>query len=382
LSFFDEDDEPPRTTRTRTRAAPPPRRGRPVRSGPPDQNILVRRLVAGITIAVMLVLLVIVVRACNQSRHENALKEYNRQVSGIATQSRQTGSEFFKLMDQAATQSPSDLYQQILSFRGSADTALKQAQAIDPPDDMRQAHNSLLIALELRRDGLEGIAERIRPALGDEGEAADKAIRDIAGQMQMFTASDVIYRARVTRFIEEALNNAEIGGQTIDESPFMADIAWQSDTFVAARLDHQLSRDGDGDGDGAPPEGQTTGPGLHGTGLDATSYGNVTLQPGASNRLSYVPGQPFLVAFTNQGDNDEFNVKVTLRIARDSGSPITLTKRVPTVAKGERVTVTLPLNKEPPLGTVVTINVTVHAVPGEEKTDNNKASYPTLFEQG
>ena len=28
------------------------------------------------------------------------------------------------------------------------------------------------------------------------------------------------------------------------------------------------------------------------------------------------------------------------------------------------------------------INVTVAAVPGEQKTDNNKSTYPTLFVQG
>ena len=129
---------------------------------------------------------------------------------------------------------------------------------------------------------------------------------------------------------------------------------------------------------------QPTGPGLHGTGLNATSYGNVTLSPTASNRLTYVKGQPFLVAFTNQGDNDEFNVKVTLKIqlASGTGSPITLNKTVPQIAKGEKATVELPLNREPPLGAVVNINVTVGKVPGEEKTDNNKSTYPTLFAQG
>jgi hypothetical protein len=108
----------------------------------------------------------------------------------------------------------------------------------------------------------------------------------------------------------------------------------------------------------------------------------VTLQPGASNRLTYVAGQPFTVSFTNQGDNDEFNVKVTLTIARDSGQPLKLEKTVPKVAQGEKATVTLPLNRTPPLDTVVTINVVVNAVPGEEKTDNNKSSYPSLFVRG
>jgi hypothetical protein len=380
LSFFDEDDEPPRTTRTRVRPAPRPRRGSPAGGGQGSQNVLVRRMVAVFVAAVVLLMLFFLVSACNTTRHRNALKDYNRQVSGIATQSRQTGGEFFKLFEEGGSQAPQDLYQQILSLRGSADTALKQAQDIDPPDDMRSAHQSLLIALELRRDGLTKIAEKIRPALGDEGETADAAIEDIAGEMRAFDASDVLYDARVIPFIRTGFDDAEVGGQNIESSHFMRDLSWLAPTYVAQRLGQQLSTGGDGGGGG--DNNQTTGPGLHGSGLDATSYGDVTLQPGTSNRLTFVAGQPFTVAFTNQGDNDEFNVKVTLRIARESGDPLTINKTVARVAKGEKATVTMPLNRAPPLDTAVTITVTVGAVPGEEKTDNNKAEYPSLFVRG
>ena len=223
MSFFDEDDEPLRT-RTRARSAPPPRRGRVVSGGPGDsQTLLIRRMVAVIVAAVILVLLFVVVRACNTSRQENALKEYNRQVTGIVTQSDQTGKGFFELLNQGgAQQQQQELYNTILGFKNDAETALKQAQAISTPDKMKSAQQSLLIALELRRDGLEAIAGQIRAALGDEGEVADKAIKDIAGQMQAFSASDVLYRTRVEKFIDATLADAEIGGQTIARSQLPA----------------------------------------------------------------------------------------------------------------------------------------------------------------
>ncbi len=378
MSFFDEDDEPLRT-RTRARSAPPPRRGRAVSGGTSDsQTLLIRRMVAVIIGLVILVLLFFVVKACNDTRQKNALKEYNRQVSGIVTQSDQTGQGLFNLLNQGGEQPPRELYNGILGFRGEAEAALKQAQTISAPDEMKSAQQSLLIALELRRDGLDAIASKIQPALGDEGEAVDVAITDIAAQMQSFNASDVLYRTRVEKFIEGALKNAEVGGQTIKQSTFLPEISWLAPQFVAAKLDQQLASGSGENGDSDQP----TGPGLHGTGLDATSYGEVTLQPGLSNRLTYVAGQPFTVSFTNQGDNDEFNVKVTLRIARESGSPLTINKTVPRIVKGEKATVTLPLNREPPLDTVVTISVTVGAVKGEKKTDNNKSSYPSLFVAG
>ena len=338
-------------------------------------------MIAGVVGAFLLLLLFFFVKACNDKRHDNALKDYNRQVANIGTQSRQTGEEFFKQLNQAGAQSPTELYGAIVGYKGAAETSLKQAKALNVPGDMAAAQQSLLIALELRRDGLNSIAGSIRPALGDEGEAVDRAINSIAAQMRSFDASDVLYDARVTPLIKAALNDAGVTGQDILTSRFLPEISWLSPQFVAQKLGKQLSAPSTGDGD-ATDRNEPTGPGLHGTGLNATSYGDITLSPTASNRLTYVKGQAFLVAFTNQGDNDEFNVKVTLKIARESGSPITLNKTVEKIAKGEKATVELPLNREPPVGAALTISVTVAAVPGEKKTDNNKASYPTLFDQG
>jgi hypothetical protein len=345
------------------------------------QAVLVRRMIAGIVGAVILLLLFFFVKACNDKRHDNALKDYNRQVSNIGTQSRQTGEEFFKQVEQATAQSPSELYAAIVGDKGAADTSLKQARALSVPGDMAPAQQSLLISLELRRDGLDSVAGSIRQALGDKGEVADNAIKDIAADMRAFDASDVLYDQRVTPFIKASLDKAGLRGQTTLKSQFLPDVSWISPQFVAQKLGQQLSTPSTG-GAGTTKNNQPTGPGLHGTGLTATSYGNVALSPTASNRLTYVKGQAFLVAFTNQGDNDEFAVKVSLKISGGSGAAITLNKTVEKIAKGEKATVELPLNRQPAVGAALTINVTVAAVPGEKKTDNNKASYPTLFDQG
>jgi hypothetical protein len=377
VSFFDEDDEPVRTTRSRSRdrPRPRPRRARPAggTATTDQQTILARRLAGVVGIIVVILVLGLVVHSCSSNRHKNALGDYNRQANQIGGSSAQTGSQLFRQLNGAQNQSPEDLQQAISSLKVQADEQLKQGQNLSVPDDMKAAQQSVLIALELRRDGLEAIAADIRTALGDQGRAADQAISRIAGQMQSFTASDVLWHSRVVPFIKDALTKGDVGGQTIQESRFLSDISWQSPQFVAQKLGQQLST-----GSGAQSN-QPTGPGLHGTGLNGTSYGNTTLQPGVTNRLTYVAGQAFTVSFTNQGDNDEFNIKVTLQIARESGSPITITRTVQKVAQGEKATVTLPLNRKPPLGTALTINVSVAPVPGEKKTDNNKSSYPTLF---
>jgi hypothetical protein len=336
---------------------------------------MIRRAVAGLGIVVVLLAMFILVKSCRDSARENALKDYNRQLSTIAADSsRQVGAPFFDLLSEGAGGVPQDLQTQISGYRVQAEQQYEQAKRLDVPSEMQGAQESALIALEWRRDGLDRIAQQIRPALGDESEQADQAIKNIAGQMAVFMASDVAWETRVIPFVSSTLEEEEIGGQEISQSKFLPSPDWVQAQTVAEVLDQQLTSGGGG--------GEPTGPGLHGSGLDSTNYGDVTLQPGVSNQLTYEPGTGFTVNFTNQGENDEFDVKVTLRITREGGDPITTSTTIPQVAAGEAATAELPLDEQPPLDTAVTINVNVARVPGEEKTDNNKSEYPALFSRG
>jgi hypothetical protein len=371
VSFFDEDEEP--------RRAPRPRRARPAGGGvatADSQTLLIRRAVAGIGLIVVLLLLVFFIDSCRDSRRENALKDYNRQLSTIADESaRQVAVPFFQLLSESAGGSPQDLQTQISGYRVTAEQQYEQARRLDAPDEMSGAQQAALIALEWRRDGLDRIAQEVRTALGDESEQADAAIEQIAGQMELFLASDIAWETRVIPFIRSTLDEAEIGGQEIRRSPFLQDLDWLEPQTIATVLDQQLTSGGDGGG-------EPTGPGLHGSGLDSTAYGDVTLQPGISNRLTYEPGTGFTINFTNQGENDEFDIKVTLRIRREGADPITTSETIPKLAAGESATAELPLEDQPPLDTAVTIRAQVARVPGEEKLDNNSAEYNVLFTRG
>jgi hypothetical protein len=378
VSFFDEDDEPLRTTTQRPR--PRPRRGSPAGGAVTDsQTIYIRRAVLGLGLVVFVILLGLFVKSCNESRTKSALRDYNSKVSALANESSQTGKEFIGLFS-GDQPSAAELQTRVSSFRVQAEQTLQQAEDLSVPDDMVPAQQSLLIALQLRRDALTEIAKNIRTALGDSGEQADAAIAKIAGQMSALNASGVLWSARVAPLIQQTLNDKGVvvdGG--VKDSQFLPSVDWLSKQYIAQRLDQQLTS---GNAGGADDKQQTTGPGLHGTGLNATSAGDQTLQPGISNRITYQPGMSFFVSFTNQGDNDEFNVKVTLRIESESSSPITLNATVPSVAKGAKATAELKLNRTPPLNTSAQIRVTVAAVPGEKKTDNNKSTYPALFQRG
>jgi hypothetical protein len=366
LSFFDEDDEP--------RSSPRPRNSARGGAAADRQTLLVRQAVAIGLLVLFLIFLFVVVRSCASSRKENSLKDYNREVSSIVHESdTQVGQPFFQLLGQAGSESPQDLQTNISGYRVQQEALLKQARNLSVPDEMKGAQQSLLIALEFRRDGLEFIAGKIRAALGDEGEAANAAISQIAGQMQHFMASDVLYTARVAPLIKKALDDEEIGGQRIATSRFLPGIEWLSEQTIAGTLDQQLTGGGRRSGQPAP--------GLHGTGLESVSVGDTKLQPDAPNRVPASADTTFVVRFTNQGENDEFDVKVTLTV-EGGDKPIKVSRTVDTVARGQTAEASLALGQKPPTGSAVTVKVTVAKVPGEQKTDNNTATYDVLFTEG
>src|SRR5215210_2931246 len=228
---------------------------------------------------------------------------------------------------------------------------------------MEPAQRSFLITMEMRRDGLQQIADRVRRALSSDSEAADTAINEIAGSMELFLTSDVVYNTRVLPLIDSALQDADIGRQRLQRTRFLPGIQWLQPGTVADVLGQQLSAGGDA-GRGAPA------PGLHGTGIDSVAVGDQRLQPDAPNRIAYGPDTEFTVNFTNQGEHDETGIRVVLTI---SGGPkeIQVTRTVASVAAGATASATLGLDSPPPLDTPVTINVEVRPVPGEKKRDNN-----------
>jgi hypothetical protein len=339
-----------------------------------QQTLLLRRAVAIGGLAIVLVLLVLALKSCANSRKENGLKDYNRAVSSLIRESdAQVGQPFFQQLSKAGDSSPQDLQTNISGYRVQADAQLKQARSLNVPGEMEGAQQSLLMALEFRRDGLAYIAERIRTALGDQGDAATTAITQIAGQMQSFLASDVLYNARSAPFIRHALKDAGIS-EGVASAHFLPGVEWLDETTVANQLGQQIS------GGTSRKAGQPA-PGLHGTGLDSVSVGNTKLQTGAPNRVPGGADTTFVVRFTNQGENDEFDVKVTLTIEGGS-KPIKVSRTIPTVARGATAEASLALGQKPPTGTAVTVNVVVAKVPGEQKTDNNKAAYDVLFTSG
>ena len=283
MSFFDEGDEP---TRVRSRAARPRRPATAARSaagGPPDRQTARLRQAVGLGALVVLAFVIVLgFKGCLDSRKDNALKDYNRNVTAVINDSDQSvGKPFFQRMANGARNSQ-ELQVQVNQLRLAAEDDVKRAKAFDVPGDMTAAQRNLELVLNLRAEALTKIADQIPAALG-RGQTSEDAIARIAGEMQLPLSSDVVYAERVAPLIKDALDKNDVKGQQIAGSRFMNDISWLSPATVASGLGRSAG------GSSTTGTSGTPAPGLHGHGLDATSIGATTLQPEAPGVVNRVP---------------------------------------------------------------------------------------------
>jgi len=375
LSFFDDGDEPPtRTARTRPRprsagSAAAPRGG----GGPsaPDQIVVRRAIFLGLLVIVALVL-IFGIKSCRDSARKNSLRDYNSNVSTLVRESdSQVGRPFFTLLNGARSKSPVTVETQVNQYRVLAEEQAQRAKSMSVPGAAVSAQRNLVTVMDFRAEALQKTADEIRSALGARN--ADVAIGKIAGQMEKLLASDVIYSQRVAPLIKQALDSNGVTGQQIASTRFVRVLGW----LDPGTLGDRLGVPGAASGGGGSASCSSTTP--HGHGLVSTVVSGVTLQPGSTpNRITASSNPTFNVTFQNQGQSDERGVTVQLKIT-GAGKPITVRKTVDQTKAGQTVQLPIPLGQSPPVGTPVTITVSVLPVPCEKNTTNNTSTYTAFF---
>lgn len=329
-----------------------------------------RRLVAAGAAVVVLLVLVLGIKSCVDSRTTSQLKEFNRKSSQLVTQSdTQVGRPFFKQIQGASSKAPTDLQNNVNQLVLLSQDQIKQAKALDAPDSLQSAKDALVLSMQMRHDGLQAISRDLQTAVSRNANDSKNAVTSIAAYMRAFDAADVIYDLRVAPVISKAFDDDGIavgtGGEQIANSNFLPDIKWLDPTYVGSQLS------------GSGAQGPAT-PGLHGHKIDSVSANGTDLSPDSDNSIPGTPPPAFAVTFTNGGDVDEANVTVTVKV-EGGPTPIVATKVIAGTKAGESQTVQVPLASAPPIGTAVKVTVTVSPVPGESDSSNNSATYPVTF---
>jgi hypothetical protein len=368
VSFFDDEpDEPTRVTRP---ARPRRSAGGGGGAAVPPADVARRRqfaLFGGL--AVIAILLLLFAKSCSNTRHKNALKDYNREVTSIVQSSDRTVSkQLFDVLSKGGASQ--DVTVAVNQVRLVAEQDAKRARDLDAPDDVAAAQHDLELTMNLRADGVKNIGDLLTRALSNQPTAI-AAIRGIAGQMQAFLASDVVYSQRVAPLIVDALDENDLHDQAVSPSKFLPGIGW----LDAAKVGNKINPDAGAASSSATGEVK---PGTHGHGIVSVSAGGVALNTTGVNRVVAKAPLAVQVTYANQGENDESNVTITVKV---TGGPktITATKRLNQTKAGTQAAVPIQLTSVPPKGSSTTMSVTIKPVPGEKKTDNNTSTFTILF---
>ena len=311
---------------------------------------------------IVLILIVLGIKGCLDARAEQALQNYARDVTQIVQSTEQTSKAFFKRFEEPGSLSVTDFVTAVKADRSAIDTAASRVDGLGAPGDMGRAQNALELVYELRASAMDEIAEKMSTALGSAGSA--KATAQIANQMQKFLSSDVLYEEVVRPEINGVLASNGIDGSDVPKSSFLPEgeeAKWLEESTVAAAL-------GSISGSG----GAAT-PGVHGLGLAGVSINGTELIEGGATSVVAEETPEVEVLVQNQGESTENGINVSVTVG---GS--TLAGKIDTIAAGETESVTIPLTPAP--SGEQTLEVEVEAVPGEQVTENNEASYTVVFE--
>jgi hypothetical protein len=366
LSFFDE-DEPPSTEMRRPRTprpAAPSRRSH--QATPGDQHAtVVRRRVLAIAGVVVLVAVIVLIASLVSGGKQEALEGYGRNVSAIAKESNEdVAAPFFQAISGAGSQQRGSVEERIDEYRELAEHQSARAEKLSVPSSLEAAQRYFLLVLGMRAEGLTKIRGLIAVALGGGSESAN-AYKQIAGAMEIFLSSDVVYSQRVAPLIEESLSANGVSGQTIAPSRFLPNLGWLETATVTARIS----------GHTAPSA--AIAPGTHGSSLVGVSVGSTALVPGELNHINSGASPTFTVKVEDDGENAESNVKVDVTVTT-AGKQYSAYNLIPKTTPGQSSTVEVPIEGLP-LNTGAKVEVYVEPVPGETDLENNKATYEATF---
>jgi hypothetical protein len=229
---------------------------------------------------------------------------------------------------------------------------------------MSAAQTDLELAMDLRVEGLTKVAALLPTALGGQGKQASALI---AGDMEIFLASDVIYSQRVAPLIQQTLASNGISGLSTAPTRFLPNLGWLESATVSSRIS----------GKSASQAAQPLS-GHHGSALKAVSVGSQALEPEpALNHISGGSSPTFTVQVEDAGEFPETNVTVNVTVT-SGGKQFKASHAIEKTEPAKTASVDIPVTGVP-LGAASKIEVQVEPVPGETNHEGTKNTYLAIF---
>jgi hypothetical protein len=323
-----------------------------------------RRVAAGVGV-VLLIVIVLVVNGCLKSQRVQDMKNYNHSVSLIGTESvEQVSTPLFSTLTDAAGKSALNVEEQVDQLRIQMQNLASRAKGLSVPGDMSGAQRYLVQTMNLRVEGLTKVAALLPTALGAQGKQASTLI---AGDMEIFLASDVLYSQRVAPLIQQTLASNGIHGLSTAPSRFLPNLGWLEPTTVQTRISGKSSS-----------QSAQSLTGHHGSALKGVSVGTQALEPEpALNHISGGGSPTFTVQVEDAGEFPETNVTTNVTVT-SGGKQFKASHAIEKTEPGKTASVDIPVTGIP-LGAASKIEVQIEPVPGETNHEGTKNTYLAIF---
>jgi hypothetical protein len=385
MSGYDDDniefeffDEPETAEAQRPRRRPRPIRERssgPRPPAPPTGLVPLARLVGLIAIAIaIIVAFVFWVGACQGKSTHDAYASYATSVRTVAASSNALGREFAaKLVSSGLKQS--ELEQALQQYAQQEQQEYDQAQQIRAPGPLRQIHQQLVDAIELRAKGLASMGDVLQQWTPKNTATTIDAL---AAQAELLTASDVVWEQLYRTPATQQLKTQGVTGVVIPSSSFVPNTE-----LISARSFGVLLNNLRGTSTGGGASSTQSGP--HGDELVSTisNPGATPLSTSSATTVRVSADLAFVVTVEDSGNFQENGVVVHLTITAGS-STIKRTQTIVTISPSTQQSVTFGNFNLPTaaFGNKATIKVDVAPVPGEQNVSNNSATYTVFFTLG
>ncbi|MHB1468164.1 MAG: hypothetical protein ACYCU0_02695 [Solirubrobacteraceae bacterium] len=327
---------------------------------------MVRRRVAGGVAVVIVIVLVLAIDAAVKGGASSALQEYRRQVDALGEESQHgVAKSFFGALEGATGRQQIQTSNKLNAARTKAEAIAQRAEGLSVPSSAAEAQRDLVLALRLRSEGVQKVAGLMESAASGKLEGSSG---EIAGDMQNFLASDVIWSQRVIPLADEALKQAGVGGAKVEDSRFLPNLGWLESSTALSRI-----------GGKASAEGGALAPGTHGDALTGVSVGGTTLEAEpAVNHISEGANPTFTVAVQDSGESTETGVKVQV-IVTAGGKSVSASHTINKIEAGKTLNVPIAVTGVK-TGVEAKVEAKIEKVPGEENLENNQATYLAIFE--
>ena len=374
---FDFFDEPETEEASRPRRRPRRERSGPPRPpAPPTGLVPLARLVGLIAIAIaIIVAFVFWVGACQGKSAHDQYASYATSVRTVAASSNALGHEFAAKLGSSVLKQ-ADLESSLQQYAQQEQQEYDQAQQIHPPGPLRQIHEHLVDAIELRAKGLAALGEVVAGWNSKSATSTNTAINGLAAQAELLTASDVVWEQLYWLPATQQLKTEGITGVVIPKSTFVPNTELVSARSFGVLLDHL--------------KGGSTGRSSAPTGLHGSALVSVVANPGATalststaTTVKVSADLAFVATVEDSGNFQENGVVVHLTITAGSAT-IKRTQTIQTIASKTQQTVSFGNFNLPTaaFGNRATVKVDVAPVPGETNVSNNTATYTVFFTLG